>query len=86
MSNRERIEFPLSWALRYLKLGWPIIPLKGKTPLCDKKKRFGAINGVKDATSDETLVRAWWARWPNANIGIATSGVSQPVRNYGYDG
>ncbi len=28
--------------------------------------------GFKDATCDETAIRAWWTRWPNANIGIRT--------------
>ncbi len=29
-------------------------------------------NGLHDATSDPEMVRAWWDRWPAANIGIAT--------------
>ena len=29
-------------------------------------------NGVKDATTDRTIIKAWWNRWPDANIGIAT--------------
>jgi hypothetical protein len=29
-------------------------------------------NGFKDATTDPGVIRGWWARWPNANIGIAT--------------
>lgn len=54
----------LSWALRYIKLGWPVIPLKGKIPL--------TTGGSKDATLGETQVREWWARWPQANVGVAT--------------
>jgi len=26
------------------------------------------------ATTDEAQIRAWWAKWPNANIGMATEG------------
>ena len=29
-------------------------------------------DGVKDATTDRTIIKAWWNRWPNANIGVAT--------------
>lgn len=54
----------LSWALRYLKLGWPVIPLKGKIPLTK--------NGSKDASLNETQIKAWWQQWPEANVGLAT--------------
>ena len=33
-------------------------------------------NGVKDATTDRKTIKAWWNRWPDANIGIATGRVS----------
>ena len=29
-------------------------------------------NGVKDATTDRTVIKAWFNKWPDANIGIAT--------------
>ena len=29
-------------------------------------------HGFKDATTDEKQIRAWWKRWPNANIGAPT--------------
>ncbi len=54
----------LEAALRYIRLGWPVIPLKGKIPLTP--------NGSKDATLNESQARGWWARWPDANVGIAT--------------
>src|SRR5919108_509456 len=28
--------------------------------------------GLNDATTVEDIIRAWWKRWPDANIGIAT--------------
>ena len=29
-------------------------------------------NGLKDATTDQTTIRDWWTRWPQANVAIAT--------------
>jgi hypothetical protein len=54
----------LEFALRYTRLGWPVLPLRDKLPLVE--------HGSHDATTDEAQVRAWWERWPNANIGLAT--------------
>jgi len=33
-------------------------------------------HGFKDATTDETQVRAWWTQWPNAMISIPTGSKS----------
>lgn len=54
----------LDWVLRYLRLGWPVIPLRGKIPIVP--------NGSKDATLNPDQAKAWWAKWPDANIGVAT--------------
>lgn len=56
----------LDHALNLMRRGFRIFPLipNGKTPLTD--------HGHKDASADESTIRAWWGRWPNANIGIAT--------------
>jgi hypothetical protein len=40
----------------------------GKHPL--------TVNGVKDATTDDTWIRTWWEKFPEANIGIATGAPS----------
>ena len=39
---------------------------------CGKHPR--TKHGHKDATCDAAVVRDWWARWPDANIGLATGG------------
>lgn len=52
-------------ALQYAGRGWKIFPLQGKIP-------FKGTQGFKDATTDPAIIEAWWARWPQANIGIAT--------------
>lgn len=68
-------------ALKYAQLGYKVIPLcwpdamghcgcgrdhddknVGKAPL--------SMNGVKDATKDEKIIRDWWRYYPDANIGI----------------
>jgi hypothetical protein len=33
-------------------------------------------HGCKDATRDAQKICAWWRRWPNANVGIATGATS----------
>ncbi|QEL20766.1 hypothetical protein PX52LOC_07880 [Limnoglobus roseus] len=42
-------------------------------------------NGVKDATTDPVVIRGWWHRWPDANIGVAT-GMTSGVFMIGPDG
>lgn len=64
MSDSQGRTTRLDWVLRYIRLGWPVIPLQGKLPLTQ--------HGSKDATLSEAQARAWWAEWPNANIGVAT--------------
>jgi P4 family phage/plasmid primase-like protien len=56
----------LDWALRYIGLGWAVLPLKGKLPLVE--------HGLTEATLNEAQVRAWWSKWPWANIGLVTGG------------
>ena len=53
-------------ALWYARHGWPVFPCVSgaKEPLTD--------NGYKDASRDAATIRAWWARWPGANVAIAT--------------
>jgi hypothetical protein len=43
----------------------------GKADCSSKAKHPRTEHGVKDATTDEALIKKWWKRWPEANIGIA---------------
>lgn len=59
-------------ALYYAKNKWPVFPLcpGGKIPAI----RGG--RGRNDATRDIKQIEAWWSTYPEANIGIATGGLS----------
>ncbi len=73
-------------AARYARRGWPIFPLH--TPVADggcscrrscgrdQGKHPRTLHGLSDATTDPDRIRAWWAMWPEANIGLATGAVS----------
>ena len=60
----------LEVALSYATRGWHVLPIKprDKTPL--------TAHGKDDATTDEKIIRHWWLKSPNANIGVATGAVS----------
>ncbi|MFY9532267.1 MAG: bifunctional DNA primase/polymerase [Candidatus Acidiferrales bacterium] len=72
----------LDAALRAARRGWPVIPLhwpvKGGCSCRNQKcgnstaKHPLTAHGLKDATTDEARIRAWWKESPQANIGIAT--------------
>lgn len=53
-------------ALDYAARGIGVFPLvpKAKTPM--------VASGFKEASHDHGQVAAWWRRWPQANVGIAT--------------
>ena len=59
----------LSAALHYAELGYAVFPCVpgDKAPLTE--------HGFKDASADSEVIKAWWARWPRANVGLATEGL-----------
>ena len=84
----------LAAALQYAAAGLAVLPLhslRGAAagacscgrPAGDTKCKPGkhprTPNGVTDATTDAATVRAWWQRWPDANIGIAGGAPSQKL-------
>ena len=59
-------------ALRYAASGWPVFPCRPDgTPEPDWKAPLTA-HGFRDATADQAVVQAWWSRWPDANVALAT--------------
>lgn len=83
---------PVDYALRYVALGWAVLPLYGLSAgrcacgafPCGKDNRSAGKHphrdlvphGVHDASKDEARVRDWFARVPGANVGIATGAAS----------
>jgi len=60
----------LETALKYCnEYGWCIIPLRGKKPRIKWAK-------YQRRRSTEAEIRRWWNKWPDANVGIVTGGVS----------
>lgn len=62
---------PRDHALAYLDLGWSIIPV---TPGRKKPNVLWTEYQTRPPSRDEVL--RWWARWPDANVGIVTGRVS----------
>lgn len=59
----------MNFALTYARDRFAVFPCR---PM--DKQPLGSLvpNGVLDATTDEEMIRGWWTKCPNANIGIAT--------------
>lgn len=57
-----KLEHALSWA----HAGWHVFPCMPGAKRPDPEL---APHGVKDATTDEAVIRAWWSIKPDANIG-----------------
>jgi hypothetical protein len=72
----------LAAAVGYAGLGWPVLPLH--TPDHDSRCSCGRAHcptpgkhprsrhGLRDASTDAARIQAWWATWPDANVGVAT--------------
>lgn len=56
-------------ALAYIDMGFAVFPVRqNKTPYTP--------HGCKDAKKDKRIIKEWWKRWPDANIGLATGSAS----------
>ena len=80
----------LAAALKYIELGWAVLPLYGlKAGRCTCGDAHATNNsagkhphrelvphGVHDASKDPARIREWFARVPGANVGIATGAAS----------
>lgn len=77
---------PLSFARRYARLGWHVMPLWWAHQVdgawrcacgneaCENQGKHpisaAAPRGQNSATTDETTIGRWWSQYPQANIGV----------------
>jgi hypothetical protein len=70
-------------ALALVRAGFQVFPVYGivdgvctcgQRPGCSPGKHPLPKHGHKEASSDPKQIAAWWKRWPNANVGVATGG------------
>jgi putative DNA primase/helicase len=75
----------LECALQFAERKWCVFPLHSlRDGQCTCKRDCGknagkhprVTGGFKVATTDARQIQAWWRKWPDANIGIATGAVS----------
>lgn len=75
MNMAMRDDRMLSAALAYAQRGWFIFPLQAGTKGSVEDGRSSHLldRGHKAASSDPEQIRAWWQKWPDANIGLNLS-------------
>lgn len=69
----------MQYALAYAKIGLAVFPVSSYGKTENDYKRPMIQNGFQKATTDPGVIKEWWEKWPRANIGIATGGVSEGV-------
>lgn len=70
------IESMKDYALFYARLGLAVFPVKAWGSTANDFKAPLIQGGFQAASTDPGQIEAWWSRWPEANIGIATGKAS----------
>lgn len=70
MSTNKLLKTALFYAKEY---EWAVFPVDGKT------KRPITPHGCKDAKRDPGAIKAWWTKYPDAAIGVATGSMSNLI-------
>jgi len=74
---------PCESALGYAARGWPVLPLHspcssgcscGQDGCSSVGKHPRLADGVHGASRRPETIAAWWRRWPDAGVGVATGG------------
>lgn len=73
----------LEAALAYARRGWPVFPVHGivdgrctcRRDCSSPGKHPLVRRGLHEATTHDRALKEWWARWPFANVALATSDV-----------
>ncbi len=61
-------------AARYLARGWSVLPLRP-----GEKRPLIRWEGLQQARADDATLAQWFARWPDANVGIVTGEISNLI-------
>lgn len=61
----------LTASLSYQQRGFSVIPIQPR-----EKKPMVLWERYQSGRTTETEIKAWWSKWPDANIGIVTGAVS----------
>lgn len=64
---------PLDAPLGYAQRGWQVFPCDWQG---ERRKKPLTEHGFLDASTDPATIAAWWRRWPEALIGLATGRAS----------
>jgi hypothetical protein len=73
-------------ALDYATRGWSVFPVHSVTagrcscgnPACGSPGKHPRVaRGLTEASKAPQQIRAWWGRWPTANIAVATGQISR---------
>ncbi len=80
--KNKKLNDMLQAALQYAKRGWGVFPVYGVDESgncacgnidCEHQGKHPSIkNGHKDATDDINIIKPYWEKHPDSNIGIAT--------------
>src|SRR5665647_1987583 len=63
----------LDRALAYHQMGLAVIPMRENG---DEKKPYVRWGKYREKLPTAQEIRAWWSKWPEANIGIITGSIS----------
>lgn len=70
MSDNKYLDAAIKYATKY---NWAVFPVSPKT------KKPLTPHGCKDAKKEVGPIKAWWKKWPDSGIGIATGSISKLI-------